>query len=447
MIQRQLKQLPLTVISPKPELVPRSIFQLGIQSRLITNISNIPELLVDDKGHYMIKAECLDDLDMVLSEFEKTGKWHSTSKFFIFLQNDEDLDSIAEIFKKLWKLYIYNAVATTDFINFYTWFPYAINNNCGREFHLSECPRNNSFDPFANKIPKKVNNCEFNVTMAIAEMYTDEKTNEGFINAYIDTICEKLNMSSKFLPRNYVKYIEESGNLNLIPEEMENDNIQAAQVVLLFDKRLPCNFCQYTWSILDTNLYFAVPFRKKLPTKILEILPNNVKISYIFIAILFVITWKFINKVTWQRSIFDITQLLVTVQTTRRCMRRSANCLLILIFWYGLIMNTVYSTGLGSILTRPELSPKIQTLEQLLVSDYRIASNIMSMQFIEESDPDKALKIKKKVIEGSKEIPYPETIRRFMKNPDHSIGIITNTFWQIRNLKDIEIILDDPVSN
>ncbi|KAI2474207.1 Ionotropic receptor 171, partial [Diabrotica virgifera virgifera] len=408
--------------------------------RIITNLAK-NGLLHKDENIIFVERN-LVDFQRTLNLFNKSSRWQSKSKFLVILEELNNDNDMITLFQSLWRINIYNAVVDLGSNRFYTWYPYAKENQCGTKFNIKRVEEE---DPLIGKIPRKLHNCNLNIISPISEfkIYYDDNGKKGFIPSYLNTVGKKLGLKVNFKSiNNYFKHQSKYGNHELLMYDLETFNIEGAIYGAHFDMLLPGYQCEYSTTMYKTIMYLICPPRRQMVPNLLVLFSLKIYFIYMLSILLIAVVWKLFCRLQFGVALMDTYRLFVALQTgVKRILNPKTSLFLMLVIWYSTHMNLFYQTELSSKLTSPTLTPKIKTIEDFLNSDLKVCSNPAMDVMMLPRGLDTYNRFTSKTINS---VNFLEAFNLFLEKPEHAYILLSNLLYQLKNIKDFEVMYDDP---
>ncbi|XP_072397932.1 uncharacterized protein [Diabrotica undecimpunctata] len=300
-------------------------------------------------------------------------------------------------------------------------------------------------DPFSGKIPKKLNLCNFNITIAPTPVYFDEITKTGVYATLTKTIQTQLNLKINIINvHDYIERLTKYDSYDLFIYDMVTYNIDAGFNGALYSRRIPNYECEYTRTVSRDYVYLISPPRRIIEPNMIFVFPYNVYPPLGAVFILSVVIWKILLKIKLKDAIFSMYRLFIMMETEMRNVASlKSTVFLAFLLWFVYHMCTFHQTKLSSALTSPQLTPKIKNLNQFLKSN-----------FILKCDPYVIYALKPRGEEIFREVEKRSLVitnmmielEQFLKDPTYGFAAITIYLRLVKNLKYAEVMIDDPLA-
>ncbi|CAG9839587.1 unnamed protein product [Diabrotica balteata] len=436
-VTKHLNRQSLTLID-NTENMDQIFTSMDVPQRIIRNVSVVEEV-VQAFGDFVFIDHTIESFTTTLKLFNQSDKWHSTSKFLILCKNLTDME-MKIVFAKLWRVNIYNAVVSADFKTFFTWFPYSKENNCGKGFNLV----NLISDPYTEKIPNKLDSCQFNITMGPYKLYFNKTTRRGYLAELSKAIGKKLNLDINIVNvHNYIKSTIVHGTYDLFIYDMETYNIEAGFVGVFHFQQVPNYQAEYSRPSFINYIYILCPPREPIEPNMIMLFSYTMYLPVFAVFLITTFFWKISCKLQFQETIFLVYKLFITlIIDLRKVSNVKTTIYLSLVLWFSYYISTFYQTKLSAILTSPLLTPKIKNLDQFLKSNYRLMGDHALPEFVKPRGEKIVKKIRQKVLDLNN---IADDLAKFLKEPTYGIAPSSHILRMIKNVKDIEVMYDDPV--
>ncbi|KAI2474347.1 Ionotropic receptor 178, partial [Diabrotica virgifera virgifera] len=408
-------------------------------NRIITNMTN-ENKLIQSFGDFVFIQNSIESLLITLTAFNKSHNWHSsTSKFVILIRNLTKSD-IETVFKQLWMFNIYNAVVSTNFEAFFTWFPYSTENNCGKNYNIIKVK---TMDPFIGKIPNKLDFCNFSITIGDAPSQFNRTTKTGCYATLAKTIQAQLNLNMNFINvHDYIDYLIKHDSYDLFIYDMETYNIDAGIHGDLYSRHIPNYQCEYSRTMNRGYLYLISPPRRIVEPNMVVVFSYDLYFPLGAVFIISVVIWKILVKIKLKDAIFSMYRLFITMGTemSNVATLKSMIFLAFLLFFVYHI-STFHQTKLSSVLTSPQLTPKIKNLNQFLKSKYLLKCREFVISILKLRGEDIVRQVLKRRLDISNSM---KDLEEFLRNPEY--GFVTMSFFLrlVKNIQYAEVMIDDP---
>ncbi|KAI2474304.1 Ionotropic receptor 176 [Diabrotica virgifera virgifera] len=411
--------------------------------RIITNITNANKL-IQSFGDFVFIQNSIESLVITLTGFNKSQNWHSTSKFLILVRNLTESD-LKTVFKQLWIFNIYNAVVSTDFKVFFTWFPYSKENNCGKNYNIIKVE---TMDPFIGKIPKKLNFCTFNITIGPTLVYFDETTKTGVYATLAKTIQKQLNLNLNLINvHDYIERLTKDDSYDLFIYDMVTYNIDAGFNGALYSRRIPDYECEYTRAVSRDYVYLISPPRQIIEPNMVIVFPYNLYFPLLAVFIISVVIWKILVKIKLKDAIFSMYRLYITmgIEMTNVISLKSVSVFLAFLFFFVYHICTFHQTKLSSVLASPQLTPKVKNLNQFLKSNYIFKCEPYVIYALMPRGEEIFREVEKRHVIITNMM---NELGEFLEDPTYyGFAAITIYLRLVKNLKYAELMLDDPLAS
>lgn len=418
-----------------------TIFSIHLKKTIITNISKVEKLC----GNFIFQVTEVSYLHSLMNKFNLTANWSKCSSKFLFIVSKiQDGSKIKSIFALLWSYYIYNVVIYTN-NNFYTWYPYDRINNCGQS--VNTIIKYTNKNPYVDKIPNELEKCRINITFEPFKIIIDPTGKKGMIGSFVHTIFDVMKVKVDITKSNYVSEHVKTGNYDNLIYLLETQNIEFAPYSAHYGTQMRNYQCEYTRWVIEENFYVATLPRRPIGSNLLLVFSDSVFVLHILTLITIVFIWKFLNNIHFVSSFWNIFKLFLTYQINLNKIEKSISLIFILfVSWYITHFNIFYQTNLSSLLMRPRLTPKINTLDDFVLTDQKVVIPGTVKYFLSTRGPEFYQKITQKMIEITSIELYVSNFTQYLNKSKYAMTVSTADLLSIKNAEYIEVILKDPVS-
>ncbi|KAI2473909.1 Ionotropic receptor 175 [Diabrotica virgifera virgifera] len=437
-VTKYLSRESLTLIH-NTENLDEIFSSIDIPQRIITNVSMVEEV-IQAFGDFVFIDNTVESFANTLKVFNQSNKWHSTSKFLILFKNLTKME-MKDVFAKLWRVNIYNAVVSIDLITFFTWFPYSKENKCGTSFNLA----NVTTDPYTGKVPNKLESCQFNIIIAPYKLLFNETTRSGFLAEVSNAIGKKLNLDMNIVNvPDYIEGLTVYGTYDLFVYDMETYNIDAGFLGLLHYQHVPNYQSEYSRSSIVNYLYLICPAREPIEPNMIMLFSYTLYLPIGAVLLMTILLWQIPCKLQLEETIFLVYKLFITLSMDLRKVSNAKTTIYLSLFlWFSYHISTFYQTKLSAILTSPSLTPKMKTLDQFLKSKYPLVGDHALPTFLTHRDEDTVKKIRQKLIGF---VDIVDDVAKFLKGPKYGFAPSSHILRMIKNVEDLEVLYDDPLT-
>lgn len=454
-----------------PFLVVYNASQQEIHEAMITltRINHLKILVNLDKQHgitdddlvgiirnYIFVANDLTELTLLLNTLSKTDIWNPRRKHLLVLTSNYSDDDITEAsFRILWKYRAFNTVLCLyNNSSFSTWYPYDKESDCGdkvipKKFSLSS---DHSFDPYLNKIPKKLNGCPVKLvwTKAIISkvVMTNPygKDNPGTLPLMFRVISEIMNITLVYAKTGpwLMDELTKGKNLTKVAEILTRENIDVIARLYIPSIHPPITKKLTTSRyVMYFESFWLLPFPGPLP--IWGSLVHTFKIrEYVLLLLAYLLAGLLWNSAKFNRmegvynSLWSIT-LLLFQQTVRTAITKTRLVLLILMMWLTFNVSNIYNSQLVSLLNRPVFPTKPKTLSNLVDLNYNFAYTNTYDMFLRSTDSELANTLERRRI-FNLWIDTEDALRMWLNNLTYAVRIAGFLLASVENAEELEIL-------
>lgn len=364
--------------------------------KILVNLDHFPNLNVFDDNvdqpiNYIVLVNDSMQINETLSKIFTWTQWHPQSKHLIATKELFDENKAKSALKILWDNDVYNAaiVSLNNFQGF-TWYPFNAKNKCGFFINLKSLNACSSFDPFANKFPRKLfKKCPVKISWYPSEIVVKspyEPKNPGVFIELVFWIENRLGITpvyEKGLALRNVIHKEVS-----IEDEVDHKKIDVILNVLLylFVSDMGNNL-ERSAPLFESERVWVMPQKKRIPAwcMFFNFFSFTMWMMLLIIFLILLVLWCFTRNSSISTSLIAITKLLLW-QNVGKVNCLSKKIILACGSLFIIHFTLVFTSRLISTLTNPYLAQTAITLEDIAKMNVTLSYGPFESETLQQAD-------------------------------------------------------------
>lgn len=348
-------------------------------------------------AYYIIIVDTMESFVLKVKQIVSSKSFNSKALFVVYISylGIEFRKQADIILKYLWNYQIFNSVAVTPQYslitnNIYGFFPYITSQECGKNTQtllMDKCDygkRRNTHRLFPNKIPNDLDNCTVKaVAINSPPFVINVYNNSGFEINLLNIVAQKLNISFNFTVKRKSDYWSSRDNASQWQgaQKFMQDNLAIGVGNMIANGQIYEDF-EVTTTYYFEYLRWIVPRADPAPRWKCLVVIFNGKLwlscfaVYVTCSLLFYIMSNIRKEIKTYRgfwfSFISALSLLIGVALYRAPSTHILRIIFIMTALFGMIVASLYQSGLINVLTNPLYETQILTQEDILKSNLRI---------------------------------------------------------------------------